>query len=125
MPIVGDATATLQLLVFFFFAVLCLHPRDALPEPLPEHFPGPSPVQPITARMPACPEHDSGRRTQHTASACDMKLTQFPSLPPLHADNPSDWPPFFKMPVLMLMLITLLNDGTLISIGYDTYVTTS
>ena len=26
---------------------------------------------------------------------------------------------FFHMPVLMLMLITLLNDGTLIAIGYD------
>jgi H+-transporting ATPase len=24
------------------------------------------------------------------------------------------WMPFFKMPVLMLMLITLLNDGTLV-----------
>jgi H+-transporting ATPase len=31
----------------------------------------------------------------------------------------TDWPSFFKLPVLMLMLITLLNDGTLISIGYD------
>ena len=29
------------------------------------------------------------------------------------------WPNYFRMPVLMLMLITLLNDGTLISIGYD------
>jgi len=29
------------------------------------------------------------------------------------------WPRFFHMPVLLLMLITLLNDGTLISIGYD------
>jgi H+-transporting ATPase len=29
------------------------------------------------------------------------------------------WPLFFHMPVLMLMLITLLNDGTLITIGYD------
>merc|ERR1719345_687089 len=29
------------------------------------------------------------------------------------------WPKFFHMPVLMLMLITLLNDGTLITIGYD------
>jgi H+-transporting ATPase len=27
------------------------------------------------------------------------------------------WPDFFQLPVLMLMLITLLNDGTLISIG--------
>jgi H+-transporting ATPase len=33
-----------------------------------------------------------------------------------------DWPPFFHMPVLMLMLITLLNDGTLIAIGYDNAV---
>ena len=29
------------------------------------------------------------------------------------------WPSFFHMPVIMLMLITLLNDGTLIAIGYD------
>merc|ERR1711970_1343514 len=31
----------------------------------------------------------------------------------------TEWPPFFHMPVPMLMLITLLNDGTLITIGYD------
>lgn len=56
--------ATLQLLFFFFIAVLALHPDDY--------------------------------------------------------DNPnSDWPEFFHMPVLMLMLITLLNDGTLITIAYD------
>jgi len=30
-----------------------------------------------------------------------------------------DWPDYFHMPVLMLMLITLLNDGTLITIAYD------
>ncbi|GBG70142.1 hypothetical protein CBR_g6273 [Chara braunii] len=29
------------------------------------------------------------------------------------------WPEFFQLPVLLLMLITLLNDGTLITIGYD------
>ena len=29
------------------------------------------------------------------------------------------WPDYFHMPVLMLMLITLLNDGTLITIAYD------
>jgi H+-transporting ATPase len=34
-------------------------------------------------------------------------------------DEEDQWPPFFKMPVLMLMLITLLNDGTLITIAYD------
>ena len=29
------------------------------------------------------------------------------------------WPEFFHIPVIMLMLITLLNDGTLITIAYD------
>lgn len=33
-----------------------------------------------------------------------------------------NWPSFFHMPVCMLMLITLLNDGTLIAIGYDNVV---
>ena len=33
-----------------------------------------------------------------------------------------NWPSFFHMPVGMLMLITLLNDGTLIAIGYDNVV---
>jgi H+-transporting ATPase len=35
------------------------------------------------------------------------------------AEGESEWPRHFHMPVLMLMLITLLNDGTLITIAYD------
>lgn len=42
-----------------------------------------------------------------------------PSLIPNYPDLAYPWPGFFHMPVLMLMLITLLNDGTLIAIGYD------
>ncbi|KAM3568012.1 hypothetical protein VYU27_009855, partial [Nannochloropsis oceanica] len=61
--------ATLQLLVFFFIAVLTMQPAKFQP-----------------------------------AGAVD------------------EWPAFFHMPVMMLMLITLLNDGTLISIGYDNVV---
>ena len=65
--------ATLQLLIFFFIAVLSLNPRDYQPSDWEtrENFGG------------------------------------------------EEWPAYFKLPVLMLMLITLLNDGTLISIGYD------
>ena len=33
-----------------------------------------------------------------------------------------EWPFYFQLPVLMIMLITLLNDGALISIGYDNVV---
>ena len=36
-----------------------------------------------------------------------------------HGEADIEWPEFFHMPVLMLMLITLLNDGTLITIAYD------
>lgn len=38
---------------------------------------------------------------------------------PAELEQDLPWPDFFHMPVLMLMLITLLNDGTLISIAYD------
>eukprot|EP01039_Chlorochromonas_danica_P004613 gene4613-biopygen2305 len=39
-------------------------------------------------------------------------------------DFPDDkeWPEFFHMPVILLMLITVLNDGTMIAIGYDNVV---
>jgi H+-transporting ATPase len=63
--------ATLQLLVFFFIAVLALRPKENMPD--------------------------------HWKS--------------LEGFDKHEWPDFFSMPVLMLMLITLLNDGTLISIG--------
>jgi H+-transporting ATPase len=43
-------------------------------------------------------------------------------LPPGFPDATYRWPDYFHMPVLMLMLITLLNDGTLIAIGYDNVV---
>jgi H+-transporting ATPase len=67
--------ATMQLLVFFFIAVLTLPPQHYVPNPRPAGW--------------------------------------------LDSPDAHEWPKFFQMPVLMLMLITLLNDGTLISIGYD------
>jgi H+-transporting ATPase len=72
--IVYRIAATLQLLVFFFVAVLVFRPQDYMP-------------------------------------AGWKKMDGFP--------DSTEWPLFFHMPVLMLMLITLLNDGTLIAIGYD------
>jgi H+-transporting ATPase len=66
--------ASLQLLVFFFLAVLLLSPSDYAGSVSPAN------------------------KAEWTAEA------------------------EFKMPVLLLMLITLLNDGTLISIGYDNVV---
>ena len=69
--IVYRIAATLQLLVFFFIAVLAFQPKSY-----------------ATLYLPQSSDY-------------------------VH------WPAFFHMPVLMLVLITLLNDGTLISIGYD------
>jgi hypothetical protein len=42
----------------------------------------------------------------------------------LASHYPHEWPEFFSVPVLFLMCITVINDGTLISIGYD-YATPS
>lgn len=68
--------ATLQLLIFFFIAVLALKPDSFMPS--------------------------------------DWQS--------IDGFDEEAWPRYFKLPVLMLMLITLLNDGTLISIGYDNVI---
>ena len=75
--IIYRIAATLQLLVFFFIAVLSFHPIDYMP---------------------------SNWQTN-------------PNFP-----DTTEWPNFYHMPVIMLMLITLLNDGTLIAIGYDNVI---
>jgi len=36
-----------------------------------------------------------------------------------YTPDPQDWQPFFSLPVIFLIIITVINDGTLISIGYD------
>ena len=41
-------------------------------------------------------------------------------MPANFQDTP--WPEYFHMPVILLMLITVLNDGALIAIGYDNVV---
>lgn len=38
---------------------------------------------------------------------------------PPHQEGEEEWPEFFTLPVLLLLLITVLNDGTLITIAYD------
>lgn len=36
--------------------------------------------------------------------------------------DPQNYPAFFSLPVIFLMIITVINDGTLISIGYDNVI---
>eukprot|EP01012_Entosiphon_sulcatum_P038967 TRINITY_DN508_c0_g1_i1.p1 TRINITY_DN508_c0_g1~~TRINITY_DN508_c0_g1_i1.p1 ORF type:complete len:933 (-),score=160.22 TRINITY_DN508_c0_g1_i1:390-3188(-) len=58
--------------------------------------------------------------TYRIAATLQLLVFFFVSVLALHPkEYREEWPDFFRMPVLMLMLITLLNDGTLISIGYD------
>lgn len=83
--------ATLQLLLFFFIAVFAFDP---------EKF-----CETATANFRSVPGFN-----ELTTPEADY---------PCATSNPAEYPSFFQLPVLMLMLITLLNDGTLISIGYD------
>jgi len=58
--------------------------------------------------------------TYRISATLQLLLFFFIALFAFHpSDFMEDWPEFFHMPVIMLMLITLLNDGTLISIAYD------
>ena len=66
--------------------------------------------------------------TYRIAATLQLLFFFFISIFSFHPDtydeppNPVDgfvWPRFFQIPVIMLMLITLLNDGTLITIAYD------
>mmetsp|Transcript_49584 Transcript_49584/g.117992 ORF Transcript_49584/g.117992 Transcript_49584/m.117992 type:complete len:349 (-) Transcript_49584:108-1154(-) len=84
--------ATLQLLTFFFIAVFAFKPADYYDEALKQSMvPGSKWDTPIAI----CREGDDENNCSR------------------------EWPHFFQLPVLMIMLLTLLNDGALISVGYD------
>jgi H+-transporting ATPase len=49
-------------------------------------------------------------------------IAVFAFIPSEYARNAPDasiWPGFFSLPVIFLIILTVINDGTLISIGYD------
>ncbi|KAI7845817.1 hypothetical protein COHA_000727 [Chlorella ohadii] len=115
--------ATLQLLTFFFIAVFAFEPRNFCITGF-ERYTG----------------YNIGTMPPLSYSPCEIKVPSgFENVPTdngpalgayinsLPADQQQqfisgvedEFPNFFQLPVLMLMLITLLNDGTLISVGYD------
>jgi H+-transporting ATPase len=95
--------ATLQLLFFFFIAVFAFSPKSyvdhGLPVPVAEIVPSndTAPFAPGTPVEPPTPV----------------------AAPPPVIPGSEAWPEFFSLPVIYLIIITVINDGTLISIGYD------
>eukprot|EP01113_Clastostelium_recurvatum_P049842 TRINITY_DN92_c1_g1_i1.p1 TRINITY_DN92_c1_g1~~TRINITY_DN92_c1_g1_i1.p1 ORF type:complete len:346 (+),score=123.14 TRINITY_DN92_c1_g1_i1:1188-2225(+) len=51
-----------------------------------------------------------------------FKPDEYAATTPVPSFDAPNWPSFFSLPVIFLMIITLINDGTLISIGYDNAV---
>jgi hypothetical protein len=109
--------ATLQLLVFFFIAVLTLHPEQFQPEGAEVDWP-PFFHMPVRVGALALTPRWGGRgwvdgwKKNEARGEARRRRAGF-SIPYTHTPHTQ---------VLMLMLITLLNDGTLISIGYDNVV---
>lgn len=81
--------ATLQLLLFFFIAVFAFKPADY---------------------------YHSSAYSSFAAKHIDLSICKDVDG---HETCGAPWPTFFQLPVLMIMLLTLLNDGALISVGYD------
>ena len=77
----------MQLLFFFFLAVLFMHPSEYI--------------------------EASGTHPRDWNMSAGVGET---------ADRGITWPDMYGMPVLLLMTITLLNDGSLITIGYDNVI---
>jgi H+-transporting ATPase len=88
--------ATLQLLLFFFIAVFAFPPQD--------YYCKADNTAVIDGSNPSATYGSLRDEVCDAGGACEANI---------------ECPTFFQLPVLMLMLITLLNDGTLISIGYD------
>eukprot|EP00201_Polytomella_parva_P007728 CAMPEP_0175064506 /NCGR_PEP_ID=MMETSP0052_2-20121109/15374_1 /TAXON_ID=51329 ORGANISM="Polytomella parva, Strain SAG 63-3" /NCGR_SAMPLE_ID=MMETSP0052_2 /ASSEMBLY_ACC=CAM_ASM_000194 /LENGTH=1224 /DNA_ID=CAMNT_0016330871 /DNA_START=383 /DNA_END=4057 /DNA_ORIENTATION=+ len=110
--------ATLQLLCFFFIAVFALKPTDYAPV---HRGPFDSStgclMDEATRDCSGCPGFPFFIESDAKNGYPDFYCSR---------DNNAggvegvEWPSFFSLPVkIMLMLITLLNDGTLISVGYD------
>ena len=114
---------TIQLLLFFFIAVLSIHPdryelcistnsSSAYPQTycLKQHW-----MNDHHGRVPS-QQCDAANPYNDTA-ACICSApgqAQTVSAPGLPCN-----PGYFKLPVIALVLITILNDGTIISIAYD------
>ncbi|KAG2442961.1 hypothetical protein HXX76_003035 [Chlamydomonas incerta] len=113
--------ATLQLLTFFFIAVFALPPIDYPQGMWPTCGTPDAVAYPFN---PCCPATFTENGVTSDVTMEWLRDNQdnevvVQTLNGVCFTDGEPWPDFFKMPVLMLMLITLLNDGTLISIGYD------
>ena len=100
--VIYRVACTIQLLLFFFFAVFAFHPRqyDAAFQALPNH---PYVVQlPLEAPIPA---------NLSTNMTYGFRMTE--------AEIGLSIPTTFNLPVLALVVIVILNDATIISIAYD------
>lgn len=94
--LVYRVACTIQLLLFFFIALIFFHPRAYCPE-------GES-----CALKAADIFRAPARRLDETVEFVEVEEEGLPS--------------YFFLPVLALVIITILNDGTLITVAYDNVV---
>ena len=114
---------TIQLLLFFFIAVLTIHPdryslcyKELPGDPNPQTYCLPdvwAKNHNGTVPTASC---DTKNPYNDTAACVCAGLFQPKTIAP--EGMPCN-PGYFKLPVIALVLITILNDGTIISIAYD------
>ena len=106
---------TIQLLLFFFIAILSFHPDDFPHMDLSSHHRHHHPKNYYDFSSQTMVNPFIAQQQNYTATTPAPVVTTTPS---------SDFtlPSYFKLPVIALVLITILNDGTIITIAYDNVV---
>jgi len=103
--VIYRVACTIQLLLFFFFAVFSFHPQqyDEMHAELPDHphvYHLPGLECDGSFEPPVCPNMTYGFRMTEDEHGLSI-------------------PPNFNLPVIALVVIVILNDATIISIAYD------
>ena len=109
--------ATLQLLIFFFITVFAFPPDKYYCQNREEVYTSTDgethSVQ--TGYVTICGNGDDSSEAWFNPGGVNSCKTNYTE----SCDYKVKCPTYFQLPVILLLLITVLNDGTLISVGYD------
>merc|ERR1719238_2279805 len=114
--VIYRVACTIQLLLFFFFAVFSFHPRYYNDEHL-KTVGGHTYKVPINEHLPNNFPYNYSESCVYDEEDNEMECTY--GFRMLEKEQGLEIPKSFNLPVIALVVIVILNDATIISIAYD------